>query len=170
MSPCKRRCRASTSGTSLILEQDGTGDPVAQFLLTGEQAFTYGLDNDDGNKFKMAFSNNGFASGVVAEFTTALNTTLFGGLTLPSTITAPGTTGNQTINKPTGRVNIAAAGTTITVTNNLVTANSHVIAWVATSGDATAKTCIAVPGAGSFVVTLNAAATGEVPIGFLVIG
>ena len=70
MSPCKRRCRASTSGTSLILEQDGTGDPVAQFLLTGEQAFTYGLDNDDGNKFKMAFSNNGFASGVVAEFTT----------------------------------------------------------------------------------------------------
>ena len=160
----------STSGTGCILEQDGSGDTILQWLLTGTQSWTAGIDNSDSDKLKIAASNNGFSSGTVAEFTTTLNTTLFGGLTLPSTITAPGTTGNQTINKPTGRVNIAAAGTSITVTNNLVTANSHVIAWLDTAADATAKTCIAVAGSGSFVVTLNAAATGEVPIGFLVIG
>jgi hypothetical protein len=97
------------------------------------------------------------------------NLTTTGSLTLASTITAPGTTGNQTINKPTGRVNIAAAGTSITVTNNLVTANSHVIAWVATN-DSTAVIKNVVPGSGSFVVTLNAATTAETAIGFLVIG
>ncbi len=90
-------------------------------------------------------------------------------LHLASTITSPGTTGNQTINKPTGRVNIAAGQSSITVTDNLVLTSSHVIAWLDTAADATAKTCIAVAGSGSFVVTLNAAATGEVPIGFLVI-
>ena len=86
---------------------------------------------------------------------------------MPHTITSPGTTGNQTINKVQGRVNIAAAGTTVTVTNSLVTANSYVQVWLLTD-DATAKSCIAVPGSGSFVVTLNAAATVEVAIGFTV--
>jgi hypothetical protein len=87
---------------------------------------------------------------------------------LASTITAPGTTGNQTINKPTGQVNIAAAGTSITVTNNLVSASSHVIAWIATN-DSTATIKNVVPGSGSFVVTLAAAATAETAVGFLVI-
>jgi hypothetical protein len=50
--------------------------------------------------------------------------------TFDSTITAGGTTGNQTINKPSGTVNIAAAGTTVTVTNSLVSTSSIVIAVV----------------------------------------
>lgn len=84
------------------------------------------------------------------------------------TITTPGTTGNQTINKSSGRVNIAAAGTTITVTNSLVTANSHVFAVLA-SNDTTARIANVVPGAGSFVVNLTAAATAETKVSFFVV-
>lgn len=83
------------------------------------------------------------------------------------TITAGGTTGNQVINKPSGTVNIAASGTTVTVTNSLCTASSTVLAIVRT-GDATAFVKNVVPSAGSFVINLGAAATGEVSIGFIV--
>jgi hypothetical protein len=87
--------------------------------------------------------------------------------TYDSTITAGGTTGNQTINKPTGTVNIAAAGTTVTVTNSLVSTSSIVIAVVRTN-DTTAYIKNVVPSAGSFVINLGAAATAEVSIGFIV--
>jgi len=87
--------------------------------------------------------------------------------TYDSTITAGGTTGNQTINKPSGTVNIAAAGTTVTVTNSLVSTSSIVIAVVRTN-DTTAYIKNVVPGAGSFVINLGAAATAEVSIGFIV--
>ncbi len=89
------------------------------------------------------------------------------GLTIPSTITAPGTTGNQTINKPAGRVNIAAAGTTVTVTNSVVTANSIVLA-VAATADATARVTSVVPAEGSFVIN-TVAVTAETAFNFLVI-
>lgn len=83
------------------------------------------------------------------------------------TITAGGTTGNQTINKPAGTVNIAAAATSITVTNSLVTVDSIVLAVVRTN-DATAIIKNVVCSSGSFVITLTAAATAETSIGFLV--
>ncbi len=91
-----------------------------------------------------------------------------GTINVTKTITSPGTTGNQTINKLSGKVNIAAAGTTITVTNNLVTANSIVMCEVGTN-DATATIKNVVEGAGSFVVTLDAACTAETVIKFFVI-
>ena len=91
-----------------------------------------------------------------------------GGLTINATNTATGTTGNQTINKASGTVNIAAAGTTVTVTNSLVTASSIVFAVIRTN-DATAVIKNVVPGAGSFVINLNAATTAETSIGFFVI-
>ncbi len=90
-----------------------------------------------------------------------------GGVKLDSTITAPGTTTTQTINKPTGRINIAAAGTTATVNNSLVTANS-IILVVAATADATARVTNVVPGAGSFVIN-TAAVTAETAFNFLVI-
>ena len=86
---------------------------------------------------------------------------------LPATNTAAGTTGNQTINKASGTVNIAPGGTTVTVTNSLVSANSIVIATLRTN-DATAYVKNVVPAAGSFTINLGAAATGEVNIGFVV--
>ena len=90
-----------------------------------------------------------------------------GSTTHNRTITAGGTTGNQTINKPSGTVNIAAAGTTVTVTNSLVDTNS-IVHVVLRTADATATIKNVVPGAGSFAINLGAAATAEVSIGFLV--
>jgi hypothetical protein len=86
---------------------------------------------------------------------------------LANTITTPGTTGNQTINKMAGRVNIAAGNSSVTVTDSRVSATSFVVAVVVTN-DATAYVKNVVPSAGSFVVTLGAAATAEVAITFVV--
>lgn len=84
-----------------------------------------------------------------------------------STVTAGGSTGDVTINKATGTANIAAAGTGVTITNSLVTANSIVYCVVRTN-DGTAYIKNVVPTAGSFTVTLGAAATAEVSVGFIV--
>jgi hypothetical protein len=91
-----------------------------------------------------------------------------GALNFNPTNTASGTTGNQTINKASGTVNIAAAGTTVTVTNSLVSASSIVYAVIRTN-DATATIKNVVPSAGSFVINLGAATTAETSIGFFVI-
>jgi len=80
-----------------------------------------------------------------------------------------GTPGAQTSNTPSGRCSIAALGTTVTVTNSLVTAASHVIAVISTN-DATAALKNVVPGNGSFVVTLNVATTGITNIDWFVVG
>lgn len=91
-----------------------------------------------------------------------------GGNVFTKTITAGGTTGNQTINKQAGSVNIAASGTSVTVTNSLVTTSSIILATIATN-DSTAVIKNVVPGSGSFVITLNAAATAETRINWIVI-
>lgn len=89
-------------------------------------------------------------------------------LLLPRTITAGGTTGNQTINRISGTVNFAAAATSLTVTNSLVDASSIVMAVVRTN-DATATIKNVVSAAGSFTINLNAAATAETSVGFFVL-
>lgn len=85
-----------------------------------------------------------------------------------ATLTAGGTTGNQTIDKSAGSVNFAAAATTLTVTDSLVSTSSIIICTVLTN-DGTAAIKNVVPGAGSFVITLTAAATAETRVGFVVI-
>ena len=90
-----------------------------------------------------------------------------GVLAFPTTITTPGTTGDQTINKQSGIVNIAASGTTVTVTNSLVTANSHVYAAIRTA-DATAVLKNVVPGAGTFTINI-VACTNEVAIEWFIL-
>jgi hypothetical protein len=84
-----------------------------------------------------------------------------------ATLTGSGTTGNQTIDKSMGSVRIAASGTTVTVTNSLVTANSIVIAEVSTN-DTTAQVKNVVPGSGSFTINLVSACTSETEIRFCV--
>ena len=78
------------------------------------------------------------------------------------TIFSAGTTGNQTANTQFGNIRIAAAGTTVTVTNSLCTTTSIVIATIATN-DATATIKSVVPGNGSFVINI-VGATGETSI------
>ena len=77
------------------------------------------------------------------------------------------TTGDQTINQPNGRVLFITGGTSITVTNSLVTANSNVYCSVLAADTATIKNVI--PGAGSFNILLTAGASAELPVGFMVV-
>ena len=104
---------------------------------------------------------NFYAAGTAANY-------FAGDMQLDKTVTASGTTGAQTINKNAGTVNFAAAATSLVVTNNRVTANSIIIATVATV-DTTMKSVVAVAGAGSFTLTANAAATAETRVNWLVI-
>ena len=100
-------------------------------------------------------------------YQTNLTITANGDIQLQKTVTAGGTTGAQTINKPIGSVNFAAAATSLVVTNSLVTANSIIIATVATN-DATMQSVNVVAGSGSFTINANAAATAETRVNFLV--
>ena len=84
------------------------------------------------------------------------------------TITAGGTTGNQTINRPSGTVNFAAAAAALTVTNSTVNASSIVLATARTN-DATCSVKNVVAGAGSFVINMTAACTAATSVGFLVL-
>jgi hypothetical protein len=87
--------------------------------------------------------------------------------TADATNTATGTTGAQTINKGSGTVNFAAGATSLVVTNSLVTTASIVYCVIRTA-DATAIIKNVVPASGSFTITLNASATAETSVGFIV--
>lgn len=91
-----------------------------------------------------------------------------GGVVVDKTITTAGTTGAQTINKPAGQVNFAAAASTLVVTNSLVDANSIVLVQVLGT-DATATSARVTKASGSFTITLNAAATAETAVSFYVV-
>lgn len=85
-----------------------------------------------------------------------------------ATNTAAGTTGAQTINRPSGTVNFAAGASALVVTNSLCTTASLVFAEVRTN-DATAQIKNVVPAGGSFTINLSAAATAETSVGFFII-
>lgn len=79
-----------------------------------------------------------------------------------------GASGNITQNVPAGRVQFAAAASTLTLTNSFITANSLIICTVGTN-DATAFAAAAIPAAGSATIKLNAAATGVTVVNYVVI-
>ena len=99
--------------------------------------------------------------------TAGLTVSATSGIVLPKTIS--GATGNQTIDKASGAVLFAnGSGTAITVTSSLVTANSVILATVA-SNDATLKSVAVVAGSGSFVIYPNAApTTADCRVNFLI--
>lgn len=51
-----------TSASQLSIEQDGTGDAVMDFLLTGTRIWQMGIDNSDGDAFKISPAQDSFAS------------------------------------------------------------------------------------------------------------
>lgn len=80
-----------------------------------------------------------------------------------------GAAGNVVINKASGVGKIAAGQQTIVVTDSVCKdANTMVIPFLL-SDDVTAKSVVAVAGVGSFTLKLNAAATAQVLVGFLVL-
>lgn len=90
-----------------------------------------------------------------------------GAISLLGTVTAALTTGDQTINKPVGSVNLAASASSLTVTNSIVTASSVINCTVGTN-DTTMKSASCVAGAGSFVIYPDAAPTAETRVNFSV--
>lgn len=153
--------QTQTSGTSYGVRQSytinqasGTASQTDYSIIRTETALGSGDQN--------------FVNFETAALGSMFRVTNRGKMVMYSTVTTGGTTGNQTIDKPTGTVNIAAAGTTVTVTNALCTTSSIVLCNLRTN-DTTAYIKNCVPGSGSFVITLGAAATAEVSIGFVVI-
>ena len=102
-------------------------------------------------------------SEVNASLATKLSDT---GITLQSEVAS--SNGDATINKPMGRVLLAAGVTSVTVTNSLVTANSNVFCSVMKVDAATIKNVVA--SAGQFIIYFGAGATGpSVPVAFMVV-
>ena len=83
-------------------------------------------------------------------------------------ITPSGTTGNRTINSMAGSVNFLSSATTLTVTNNLVDANSVIMLTRGTAVSANRNMSV-VPSSGQFVITLDATFGAETKVFFLVI-
>jgi hypothetical protein len=91
-----------------------------------------------------------------------------GKITYWATNTAAGTTTVQTINRPSGTINIAAGESSKLVNNSLCTTSSIVLPVMRTN-DATALIDSVVPGNGSFTINLTAAAAAETSVGFFII-
>lgn len=99
---------------------------------------------------------------------TAGTITFVGNFTLDRTITAIGTTGNQTINKHAGTINVAAAAGAVTLTDSFINANSLIWPSVRTADATCTFVKSIVAGAGSAVITMNANCTAATSIGFWV--
>lgn len=82
---------------------------------------------------------------------------------------ASATPGAATINHPCGRVAVATGQASVTVTNNLVAADSLVFCTLLSTDGTFTNILKVVPAAGSFVITGNATATGNPKIGFFVV-
>ncbi len=135
-----------------------TGSAKFHVRSTSEQ---FRLEYDAANYYRITVSSSGIPTHNAAGGAQVFN----GDIRLDKTITAGGTTGAQTINKPIGSVNFAAAATSLVVTNSLVTTNSVITATVGTN-DATMHSVKAVAAAGSFTLHANAAATAETRVNF----
>lgn len=84
------------------------------------------------------------------------------------TITAAGTTGAQTINKPAGTVNVAAGQASIVITNNTVTTSSIPFVVLRTADGTCTFVKSAVPTTNTLTITLNANCTAETSVGFII--
>lgn len=122
-----------------------------------------------GTSYAMYFDNSvGIGSTNWLIYSLATSPSFFAGKhTFDVTNTAGGTTGNQTINKPSFSVNFAAGSSSLVVTNSFITLNSYVLCTVQTN-DATAVLKNATPAAGSVTIRLNANATAETRVACLV--
>lgn len=125
-------------------------------------SYTFASDTDTG-----IYRSGSNVLDITTGGTAMLSASLANGVTTPKTITAAGTTGAQTINKPCGSVNFAAAATSLVVTNSMVTTSSAIQCTVGTN-DATMTCAQAVAGSGSFTIYPNAAPTGETRVNFFI--
>ena len=118
-------------------------------------------------KFEISDSLNTFTFGSFGN-TAVFDVTGIATYRFNRTITATGTTGSTTINKPVGSVNFAAGSSSLVVTNNNATATSIILA-VARTNDATCSVKNVVNANGSFTINMTATCTAETAVGFFVL-
>lgn len=111
----------------------------------------------------------GYAAGTIVQLQTAVESALiaqgFG-----TTSAGPVTAGAVTTTQVAGRVGIAAAGTSVVITNPMFTAESKFGAYLSNvAADATATSFRITPAVGSVTFTLNAASTGIVAIDWMLL-
>ena len=164
--------------SSVVVDDDGVATTPGDYIAEGEEAGSIQLSDADATSPETVTitAPEDITTSFVQQLPSAKGTGFLWGEVAASvvveywdrrTVTAGGTTGAQTINKPYGSVNFAAAATSLVVTNSLVTSSSVILATVATN-DSTMKTVTAVAGSGSFTLYANAAATGETRVNFVV--
>jgi hypothetical protein len=116
-------------------------------------------------------SYGGYNAGTIVQLSTSLEAALVAqGL---ATVSAgPVTPGAVSTTQPMGRVGIAAAGTSVVVTNPAFTTESKFAAYLSNAAaDGTALYITRItPAAGSVTFTLNAAATAAVAIDWAQLG
>jgi len=157
---------AGTPAAQRIKAFDGSGSNIAGSDL--EACGGQGTGTGVGGSFIVKTAPAGSSGSSANAYVSQLIITGAGDFQVPKTITAAGTTGAQTINKPQGSVNFAASATSLVVTNSLVTANSVIMLTIA-ANDATMKSVSYVPASGSFTIYANAAATAETRVNFRVL-
>jgi len=140
-----------TIGTSKVLDLSGSGTGVTT---------SYGIYAN--STIDLGTSNRYFI------YSLSTSPSFFTGkINYDATVTAGGTTGNRTINKPSGTVNLAAGTATVTVTNSFA-ATTSIVTAVARTNDSTCAVKNVVPASGSFVINMTANCTAETSVGFIV--
>lgn len=143
---------------SLFLESGGafswkTGSvTLLQLLSSGITRSGYGIDINP--SFGAYLSFQALVSGLVNQRGTD----------------STGTPGAATIDRPIGKSSIAATASSVVITNNLVTALSHIVITPMENGTSNAefRNFKVTPAAGSFTVTVNAATTVAWPFAWRV--
>lgn len=143
---------------------------IGNFSVGESSTAFFGLSDSIDSATVRGVGGVGIDSGVGTTSITAAILDLSGSsnIKLFRTITAGGTTGNQTISKPNGSVNVAAGAASIVITNTLVTTSSTLIATLNTADATCTFVKSAVPTANTITVTLNAVCGAETRVAFWV--
>jgi len=112
----------------------------------------------------------GYLAGTIVQLQTSMEAALIA-QGMATTSAGPVTPGAVSTDLSMGRLGIAAAGTSVVLTNPNITTESKVVGWLSNAAaDGTALYITRItPAAGSVTFTLNAAATAAVAIDWAVI-
>lgn len=149
------RANIGWSANRLTLETAKAGTGLVRDLELAAGADIVFSEAGISERWKIKQTSGSFQPATSGTVGLGSNASLIKHLFIDYTNTA--TVGAVTINKAAGRVNIAAAGTSVVVTNSLVTAASKVFAVMA-SADSTGRVISVIPAAGSFTINTVAVA------------
>lgn len=154
--------QVDTNNNSVGLELAGQ---TKRARLHADGVVSLALDGANNEIEVTAAAINPTSNGTTELGSTALR---YKRLFIDAVTTPPGTTGDVTVHRNAGSANFAPGALSLIVTCNRCSADSVVLAVVATD-DLTAQIKSIVPANGSFVINLVSPATAETKVGFLVL-